>query len=54
MESDIGKMARLHDVWFEILDIRTLDNGEVDYRLYSLEHWIPKRWIKEIRAKSEM
>lgn len=49
-KSEIGKMAYLGDVWYQIMDIREGENG-IEYALFSRTEWVPKSWIKGIYAK---
>jgi hypothetical protein len=52
--SDIGKLAYVGDVWYEILDVRNLGYCELEYWLYSKDEWIPERWVKEIKSKERL
>ena len=47
-KNEIGKLALVGDVWYEILDIREYQ-GVLYYKLYTKEQWIPKAWIKQIK-----
>jgi len=48
-KNDIGKLALVGDVWYEILDIREYRNGDCFYKLYTKGQWIPKAWIRQIK-----
>ena len=48
-KNEIGKLALVGDVWYEILDIREYQDGDCYYKLYTKEQWIPKAWIKQIK-----
>lgn len=43
---NIGKLALLGDVWYQIMDYR---DGE--YLLHTRQSWTPEEWIKEIKDK---
>jgi len=47
-KNEIGKLALVGDVWYEILDIREY-HGNCYYKLYTKKQWIPKAWIKQIK-----
>jgi len=47
-KNEIGKLALVGDVWYEILDIREYQD-DCYYKLYTKEQWIPKVWIKQIK-----
>lgn len=48
---DIGRMAYMDGVWYEIIDIREGLDGEYEYNLYTKDYWVPKRWVEEIKPK---
>ncbi len=48
-KNEIGKLALVGDVWYEILDIREYQDDDCYYKLYTKEQWIPKAWIKQIK-----
>lgn len=52
MEENIGKMARLGDVWYQIMDSREV-NGQTQYKLYTRDEWVPANWIKEIKGREK-
>jgi len=48
----IGKSALIGDVWYQIMDIRIIDN-KIEYSLYSRCGWIPEEWVKEIKDRNK-
>lgn len=48
-KNEIGKLALVGDVWYEILDIREYQDGDCYYKLYTKEQWIPIAMIKQIK-----
>ena len=56
MEGQIGQMALVGDVWYQIMDKRHGVNElsgyeENEYLLYSKSSWIPQAWIKDVKDK---
>jgi len=43
---NIGKLARLGDVWYQIMDVRTV-KGKTEYLLYSKPNWVEGKWVDE-------
>jgi len=58
MEINIGQMAYMGDVWYQVMDKRHGKNelsGAVgmEYKLYSKDYWVPSSWIKDVKNKGE-
>ena len=39
MNGNIGQMAYVGDVWYQIMDKRQSENGESEYLLYTKDYW---------------
>ncbi|MFP3726520.1 hypothetical protein U8V72_15180 [Priestia filamentosa] len=48
MEFHIGKMAKVANVWYRIIEVRE-SNGQLEYRLESKDYWVPNSWVTEIK-----
>jgi len=53
MNAIIGQLAYVGDVWYEVLEKRKGVQGN-EYNLYSIDFWIPEKWIKEVESKREL
>lgn len=58
-EGQIGQMALVGDVWYQIMDkrhgVNELSGYEGnEYFLYSKSSWIPQTWIKDVKDKSDV
>ncbi|MCZ8493601.1 hypothetical protein [Priestia megaterium] len=51
MKENIGKMAYLGDVWYQIMDARIAE-GKLEYSLYTKSYWVPADWIKDIKEST--
>ena len=56
MEGNIGEMALLGDVWYQIMDkrygVNELSKTEGnEYLLYNKDYWIPESWIKDTKQR---
>lgn len=52
MTENIGKMALVGDVWYQIMKVRE-NEGKTEYFLYSKDYWVPEEWIKDIKEKGK-
>lgn len=50
--NNVGKMALLGDVWYQVMDCRTA-NGKTEYKLYTRENWIPHEWVKQFKERKQ-
>lgn len=57
MEGNIGQMAYVGDVWYQIMDKRTGVNKLTGYEgneywIYTKDYWVPETWIKDVKNKT--
>ena len=53
MGGNIGQIAYVGDVWYQIMDKRQGENGESEYLLYTKDYWVPEHCIKDVRNKAD-
>lgn len=53
IDDPIGQMARLGDVWYEILGIRNVSNG-LEFMLHSKTYWVSLLDITDIQPKDKI
>lgn len=58
MDGKRGQLARMGDVWYQIMDkrynINELNGMECyEYLLYTRKDWVPEAWITDVKDKSE-
>lgn len=52
-DSNIGMLARVGDVWYQVMDSRC-ENGKFEYKLYSRDAWISINHIKKFKSKCDI
>jgi hypothetical protein len=50
MKAAIGMMALYNDNWLQIMAMRSDSKGRREYVLRNTSHWIPEKWIKEVKG----